>query len=196
MLEALIVGANRGVAEVVLKSLQVRPRSRFEQAILDGRAWSWASLTYDPDALDTILAVRNEDPARTLVVQSILFSSDTASEVVLWCANGDAITMAGTAVTGVLLKRESAGLVARATASADETGNGEAAIDYPGLLERFLAGANATHQLNRQGAIRLPYRHMLGADLTVAATAANVAVFGYNCCRWYPEGQFFPGTSS
>lgn len=154
----------------------LRERSPFDQAVLDGRAYAFASVTYDPDAHDTILGVLNEDTERDFHVQTILFASDTASQIQIFEAA--APTMAGTAVVGVNLNRAS-GRVAKATAKCDETGNGEQGGGYTKLLARTVVAADVLKQIDVGGAIVIPYGKMIGVDLTTAATGANCTIVGW-----------------
>ncbi len=182
MLEGIIVGPSGlvgSVAELEDHCLLAYNVSRFENALRAGRAWCWASLTYDPDAADTILALRNDAPGLTLCVKRLWFTSDTASQIQVWAANLAAIVMAGTAVVGVNARRELAGGVPPATAFADETGNGEAALVYPGLLQRRVVGANGCVEIDLEEKLALPFGHAIGIDLTTAATAANAAILGW-----------------
>ena len=173
-----IIGSTGSAANVTDGALRINPRSAFDQAVLDGRAFSFASVTYDPDALDTILGVQNDSTTHLLKITRIIATSDTASQIQVFTGSG--VTMAGTAVTGVNLNRNS-NRVAEATAKADETGNGAQAAGYVGttyaqVLQRQVA-ANTPVDLDVP--ITLPYNHMIGLDLTTAATAANVTMIGY-----------------
>ncbi len=135
------------------------------------------SQTYDPDAHDTILGVQNDDPNRDLYIERIIVSSDTASQIRVFGASG--VTMAGTAVTGVNLSRSS-GRVALATAKCDETGNGEQAGGYATALYLVdVVAVNTLKSISIDGAIRVPYNEMVGVDLTTAATAGNVTIWGW-----------------
>jgi len=158
---------------------RIRPRSEFEQAVLDGRAFSFASVTYDPDAHDTILAIQNDNKDSDFHVQRIVASSDTASQIQVFDTSG--VTMAGTAVTGVNLNRAS-GRIAQATAKADETGNGAQGAGYTGFLFAELLVANTAKTMEIGGAISIPYNHVIGVDLTTAATGAAVTIYG-----WFDE---------
>jgi len=155
---------------------RVRPRSAFDQAVIDGRAFTFASVTYDPDAHDTILAVQNDNLSSDFHVQRIVASSDTASQIQVFDTSG--VTMAGTAVTGVNLNRSS-GRVAQATAKADETGNGAQGAGYTALCFRDLLAANTAKTYEVGGAIVIPYGHVIGVDLTTAATGAAVTIIGW-----------------
>ena len=123
-----VVGQDGNAVLVDDQSLRVNIRTEFDQAVLDGRGFAWASQTYNPAAHDTILGVENNSQTHVLKIHKILISSDTASAIQVFIASGK--TMAGTAVTGVNLNRTS-GRVAEgwATAKADETGNTEQALN-------------------------------------------------------------------
>lgn len=175
--EALnVVGPSGQMADVASGAAKVRLRSRFQAALLKGDAYSWSTLTFDPDAHDTVAAVENTDPDRDLFIEAIFASSDTASQIQVFEASG--VTMAGTAVTGVNLNRAS-GRVAKAIAKADETGNNEQAGGYTKLLFRELLAANTAKRMAVEGAIVIPYGKMIGIDLTTAATGAAMTIVGW-----------------
>lgn len=169
-------GASGQLAETADNCLKVRAETDFEYAVANGLAFSWANLTYDPDANDTILGVENNSTIYDLYIEKIIVSSDTSSQMVVHTSSG--VTMAGTAITGVNLNRNSS-FVAPATAKADETGNGQAAATYSGRLLTITVLANQAVIIPVGGAIVLPYDHNIGIDLTTAATASDCTIVGY-----------------
>ncbi len=177
MLSGGTTGQNADVEDNCLK---VRFKTDFEQAVEDGLAFSWANLTYDPDAHDTILGVANTSTTLDLYIEKIIMGSDTSTQAVVHTSSG--VTMAGTAVTGVNLNRNSS-YVAPATAFCDETGNGQQAASYTGrlLAANLLAHQSVTVEVG--GAIVIPYGHNIGIDLTTAATASNMTIVGYYKAR-------------
>ena len=82
-----IVGSGSDAVDVADNAAYVNERSEFDQAVLDGRAYSWASLTYDPDAHDTILAVENNSSDYHLKIHKVIASSDTASQAQVFCSS-------------------------------------------------------------------------------------------------------------
>jgi hypothetical protein len=173
---AIIGASNSETANVADNALLVRPHSAFDQAIADGNAYSWSSLTYNYAAIDTILGVENNSTSLSLYIEDIWVNGDTATEVVIHTNSG--ITMAGTnAVVGVNLNRGSSN-VASATAYDDETGN-TASAAYTGRVGTGRIGADRTLYVHVGGAIILPYDWMIGVDLTTVGTAANVTIHGY-----------------
>jgi hypothetical protein len=173
---ACVVGSGSSTLQVEDNAALVNLTTEFDQAVAEGRAFSFGSLTYDPDAHDTIIAVQNTSTDHLFKVQKILFTSDTASLIHVFAASG--VTMTGTAVTGVNLNRSS-GRTAQATAICDETDNGEQASSYPLKFIQEQVAANTLVTLDINGGIVLPYGIMIGVDLTTAATAANGTIIGY-----------------
>ena len=171
-----VVGSGGSAVQVDDYAARVSLRSEFDQAVRDGRAFSFASVTYDPDAHDTILGVQNTSTTHLLKVQSLVFTSDTASLIQVFTATG--VTMAGTAVTGVNLNR-CTNRVAEGTAKCDETGNSEQGSSYPTKLLQKQVAANTLEVIAVNGGIVLPYGHMVGVDLTTAATAANATLLAW-----------------
>jgi hypothetical protein len=171
-----IVGPSGSTVDVKNNRVLENPKTAFQQAVDDGRAYTFASVTFDPDAHNTILGVYNTDSDQDFHVQTIFASSDTASQIQVFEAA--AVTMAGTVVPANNLNRASA-RVAKATAMANETGNAEQAGGYTKLLFRDLLVANTLKQIDVNGKIVLPVNKMIGVDLTTAATGAVVTITGW-----------------
>lgn len=172
-----IVGTSGSTVLVKGNAACVNLRSEFDQAVLDGRAYSWAGLTYDPDAHDTIIAVENNDYDHLLKIKQIIITSDAASLIQIFAASAVTMTVTG-AVVGVNLNRGS-GRLALATGGWDETGNGEQAGGYLRKFMQKQIAADTPYVIDVDGGIILPYDHMVGLDLTTAATAANGVVIGW-----------------
>jgi hypothetical protein len=164
------------VADVKASALQTRPQSDWDKAIADGDAYSRTNATYDPDAHDTILAIQNTSATRDLYIDRLWVNSDAATQFVVHTSSG--VTMAGTAVTGVNLNRGSSN-VAPATAIADETGNGQQAAAYTGRILTGFVAANGLVEIKLDGALVVPYGYTVGIDLTAAATASVMTIWGY-----------------
>jgi hypothetical protein len=176
MQSIIIRGASdSALAEVENGALKARRYGEWEKAVADGRAFSWSNATYDYTAKDTILAVENNSATHDLKIERIIITGSTATQFVVHAASG--VTMAGTAVTGVNLNRNS-GLAADATAIGDETGNaGADTYTYRLITGRF--ANNGIVDLSVDGAIVLPNDHMIGIDFTTDGTAANCTIWGY-----------------
>lgn len=172
----LIGASNSQKANVADNALLVRPYDEFEYAKANGKAYSWSSLTYDPDANDTILGVQNTSSTENLHICQITITSDAITQWVVHTSSG--VTMAGTAVTGVNLNRSSTNL-ASAIAKTDETGNTQQADGYTGRIYTGRVPANGHVLLEPNGSIILPNNWMIGVDFTAAATAGNITIIGY-----------------
>lgn len=176
-----LIGPSGSTATVANKALSVRNVSDFELAVAAGNAFSWATLTYDPDAHDTIGAVENNSSTMDLYIHEIHIQSDAASQYIVFSGTGN--TMAGTAaVVGTNLNRNS-GYVAPATAFADETANVAQAAGYITSvgykLYTGIVAADGNVVIPVDGAVILPNDHFIGVDFTTAATAGNVTIIGY-----------------
>ncbi len=174
-------GPNGSVAEVDNSRLRVNPKTEFQQAVEDGRAYSWASLDKDPDAADTMFALENNSTDYVLCIETIIISMTVAGGSVcpVFAAKGK--TMAGTtSVDGVNLNRDSGNsCVPISTAYTDETGNAEAAGSWANRLYMPQCLTSVPYTIDVGGAVRLPYDHMIGVDIIEAGTAANVTFIGY-----------------
>ena len=164
------------IAQVDNNALRTRQHNEWEQALADGRAFAWQNATYNYTGLDTILGVENNSPTRDLKIKKIFATGSTATEFIVFTISGK--TMAGTAVTGVGLNRNSNN-VAEATAKGDETGNTEQAAGYTAALISGRFAINGSVEIDVDGAIVLPQDHMIGVDFTTVGTTANVVIWGY-----------------
>ena len=172
-----IVGSGGSAVQVVENAVLVNTRSEWDQAVSDGRAFTWASLTYDPDGHDTILGVQNTSKTHLLKIKKIISTTDAAGLIQVFTSVG--ITMSGTVlVVGVNLNRSS-GRLAEATAYCDETVNAEQAGGYATKLLQKQIAADVPDVIDVDGAIVLPYSHEIGVDFTTAATAGNVTIWGW-----------------
>ena len=174
-------GADGGVAEVVDNCLVVNPKSEFQQAVEDGRAFSWASLNKDPDANDTMVGLGNSSTAHLLCIEQIIISMTVAGGSVCPVFTAGGITIAGTlAVPGLNLNRDS-GFSAAGMASCitDETGQDELGSSWPKRLYMPQVLTSVPYIIEVGGAVRLPATHMIGVDILEAGTAANVTFIGW-----------------
>lgn len=178
---AYIRGPDGSVAEVDDNRLRITEISEFQQAVADGRAFSWASLNKDPDAADTMFALENNSTDYLLCIQTIIISMTCAGGSVCPVFTASGVTMAGTtSVDGVNLNRDSgASCVPISTAYTDETGNGEAAGSWTKRLYMPQCLTSVPYIIDVGGAVRLPNDHMIGVDIIEAGTAANVTFIGY-----------------
>lgn len=167
--------SDSSIAEVDSGSLRVRPKGEWELAVAEGRAYAWSNATYDYDAIDTVIAVENNSSTQDLKIKRVLITGDTATQFIVHCASG--VTMAGTAITGVNLNRNSS-LTAAATAIGDETGN-TGSTAYLGKVATGRFANNGIVDLDFGGSVILPNDHMIGVDLTTNGTAANCTIWGY-----------------
>jgi len=141
-------------------------------AALAGLAFTWANATYDYDAADTILLVRNESRDYDLVITDIWYWSDTETEVDVQCPTAT-FTIAGTAVTGVNTNRKSS-IVAPVTAKCDETGNVKGVIVYA-----LRAAADREYHYDTRGMLILGNDQAVGVDYVTAGAEAHVTIAGY-----------------
>jgi len=171
-----VIGPSGEAVTVVDNALTVRLQSDFEKAVEDGNAYSWAALTYDIAAIDTILSVENNSATKNLHIQEIHIQSDTASQFVVHTGSGIALSGTNT-VTGVNMNRNS-GNVAPATSVDDEVTN-TASTAYTGRLYAGIVAADGNVVIPVEGAVILPNDHFVAVDLTEDAGACNVTIIGY-----------------
>ena len=134
------------------------------------RAYTWAG-SYDYDAGDTIMLVKNTSSTTNLIIEKILVSSDTTTEIVIHFPKDT--TLAGTEVTGVNLNRSSNN-TAEAIAYRDETGNTQGNI-----MGSAMVMANTTVFIPMDGAVVLGIGDEIAVDFVTAGTFGSVSIRGY-----------------
>jgi hypothetical protein len=149
----------------------ISDREVHDTSLNKGLAFNWVNVSYDYDAGDTILWLRNDSTKRPLVINKIVLWCDTATEVVIHFP--EETVPAGTEVAGVNLNRTS-GNTAEATAYSDETGNTQGAV---GARYRLPAGIPAA--LDVEGAIILGKNGEIGIDFVTDGGACLAAINGY-----------------
>ena len=139
---------------------------------LKGDTYSWSNVTYDYVAANTILGIENNSPNKYLVIDKVWLYGDVATQVKLHILSN--VTMAGTAVTGQVLNRESR-KTASATAKANETGNAVANI----IANPYIPAAGESTLVDLKGAVILGEDDMFGIDYVTEGAVANVTVLGH-----------------
>ena len=174
-------GNNAGVSDALQLQTRAVSVSAIHEASLSGQAFSWNAVTYDPDAADTALLVRNDSPTKNLVIERVYFRCDTATAFDIHIVTAS-FTIAGTlAVTGVCLNKSSP-TVADATAYGDETGNTQGDIiltGYAPLAVNAQATTSLPQDVNLAGSVILGQNQAIGVDIVTASTAVECTIVGY-----------------
>ena len=175
---AYLTDPNTGVNAAVSGDQQLLTKALIESGLrfvseATKESYAWASGTYDPDAGDTILAIKNTSNTKKLHITKVWVSCDTESRVVIHIPTSQ-VTMAGTAITGTNLNTTSAN-VADADARQDETGNTQGDIVWSGETQ----AANDSFLVDFEGALILDRNKTVGVDFVAASTAGDVTMFGY-----------------
>lgn len=178
---AYLRGPSGVIAEVDDTRLRINPKSEFDQAVEDGRAYSWASLDRVPAAGDTLFALENNSTAHLLCIEQIIISIEAAGGSVCPVFSASAKTLAGaTSVDGVNLNRDSgASCVPLSTAYTAETGQDEAAGSWPRRFYMPQCLTDVPYIIEVGGGIRLPYDHLIGVDAIANCAHANVTFIGW-----------------
>jgi len=134
------------------------------------RAYSWTT-SYNYDAGDTILLLKNTSSTLNLIIDKIMISSDTATKFIIHFPTGT--TLAGTTITGVNSNRSSNN-TPDASCYSDETGNTQGDIFGQGYVG---AGGNALLPID--GAIILGVNNEIAIDFVTAGTLGMVTIRGY-----------------
>ena len=138
-------------------------------------AYSWVIVSYDFDAGDTILLVRNDSPTLLLYIDYAWAWIKTDGAILLQHPTA-AFTGAGTAVVGANLNTLS-GVAADASAWADETGNTQGTI----LDMRYCpaAASQGVEFLAQDGLIVLGHEESLGIDAVIGGDECLAVMQGY-----------------
>ena len=169
-------GTGKGYVANVTSENKLRVYSTAEREIsyeseTNERAYSWSNATYDYDAADTILLVKNTSTDNDLVIEDMHVGGDTETEVIIHCPTCS--TPTGTAVTGVNLNRKS-NKTADATAKADETTNSQANV-----IKKILINGNNSEFIDFKGAIVLGLNDCIAVDFVTNGGACYVTIRGY-----------------
>ena len=143
-------------------------------ARVDKAAFTWTIVSYDYDAGDTILLVRNDSTTKILYIDFAWAWIKTTGAILLQHPTAS-FTIAGTAVTGVNMN--TSGGAADATAKADETGNTQGDI-LDMKMNAAAAGPGVTF-LGRDGLIALGYYDSLGIDAVAGGDECLASMHGY-----------------
>ena len=141
----------------------------------NGEAFIWTIETYNYDAADTIILVRNDHATKKLHIEHIFLHGDTETEVEIHVPT-TAFTIAGTnIVVGQGLNR-TFDLDATAYASAfdDETGNTQGDV-----IERRRIKADTDMTVDFDGALILNTNKAVGVDFVTVGGEAHVSIWGY-----------------
>jgi hypothetical protein len=157
--------------QLVVKAV-VESEIEFESRT-DGQGYSWVSGTYDPDAGDTILLVKNTSTTKVLLIDKIYISTDTETRVIVHAPTTN-VTVAGTTITGTNLNVISAN-VADATAARDETGNTQGALLWSGEVQ----ATSDPYVIDFGSALILGTNNSVGVDFVAATTACDVTIVGH-----------------
>ena len=157
-------------AQLVLTPWQIACRA--------GHGWALPNASYNPDAADTIMAVRNDNETRDFFIQSVMIGAQDFTEIVIHRITA-AYTSAGTAIVAVNMSDLNAN-ASELTAHGDETGNIQGDI-----ITKFGIGQDADQTTNDSrevvfnGGLILKPGHAIGIDAVAATTLAWASVWGY-----------------
>ena len=139
-----------------------------------GDSYSWANVTYDYAAADTILLVQNTSTTQTMHIDFFYIQGSTATEIVIHCPT-IAFVPTGTAVTGTNMNRTS-GKTASSIAKANETQNTQGAVIFRGAIA---AAPSDPYVIAMGGALILGYGQSVGVDFVTDGTAARITMIGH-----------------
>ena len=151
----------------------VDSKSEFLHASEKGDAYIWTNETYNYDAADTILSVRNDHSSMNLHITKIRLHGDTETEVEVHVPN-TTYTPTGTAVVGENLNRITR-KTAEATAICDETGQ----ATQGDVVERVRIKANTDYIIELDGALVLGHDQAVAVDYVTDGAEAHVSIWGY-----------------
>ncbi|KKM89232.1 hypothetical protein LCGC14_1250720 [marine sediment metagenome] len=140
-----------------------------------GESFIWTIETYNYDAADTILSVRNIHATKKLHIHKIILHGDTETEVEIHVPTTD-YTPTGTAVVGQGLNRTfDVDATAYATAIADETGQ----ATQGDVIERVRIKADTDMEIPFNGALILNNKKAVGVDYVTVGGEAHISIWGF-----------------
>ena len=174
-------GTGNGYAAKVDEHNRLHTKASLETALSHassqhGLAFSWNAVSADIAGGETALLVCNDDPNKYLHIDSIYCWSDVPTAIdIHFPAHA---TWAGTAITGVNLNRTS-GIVALATAIADETGQPTQGPIMTTLHTNELTGDQFNIMYDTHSAIVLGYHDSIGIDIVADSAAFECTIVGW-----------------
>jgi len=132
-------------------------------------------VSYDYDAGDTLLLVRNDSTTLMLYIEYVWVWVDCGGSVIVLQHPTATFTIAGTAVIGVNMNTAS-GVPADATAKGDETGNTQGDIID---VKLHLSSSPGVNFLQQDGVIALGHYDALGVDAVTGGDACQCVMHGY-----------------
>ena len=168
-------GTGKGFLAQVTSENKLRAYSTIEneasfESETKERCYSWTD-SYNYAANDTIIWLRNDSSTLNLLIEKIVVSSDTATQVIFHSPENTA--PAGTVVTGVNLNRSS-NHIADATCYRDETNNVRANVIANAIIQ-----ANVPAIFPVDGAIILGYLDCLAVDFVTVGALGMATIRGY-----------------
>ncbi len=144
-------------------------------AALDGRAYSFKNVTFDPDAADTIILLKNIHPTKNFHICDLALSCDAVTQWEVHIVTA-VFTQAGTLPIVPVNLNSNFGNSSSIDAFGDETANTQGALVHPHFVTTI---ANTSLQYNYNGALVIAPGHAFAVDSVLASTAAHVSVTGY-----------------
>ena len=140
-----------------------------------GEAFIWTIETYNYDAADTILSVRNIHATKQLHIEKIFLHGDTETEVEIHVPTSD-YTPTGTAVVGEGVNRKfDVDATAFATAIADEVGQ----ATQGDVIDRRRIKVDTDMEVNFNGALILPNKKAIAVDYVTVGGEAHISIWGF-----------------
>lgn len=174
------IAGTSGITAEVSKERQLLTKAMVESEFefiseLTGEAFIWTIETYNYDAADTILSVRNIHATKQLHIEKMFLYGDTQTEVEIHVPTSD-YTPTGTAVVGQGLNRRfDVDATAYATAIADETGQST----QGDVVERRRIKADTDMEVNFNGALILPNKKAVAVDFVTVGGEAHISIWGF-----------------
>jgi len=137
-------------------------------------AFSWVSGTWNPEAADTILLVKNTSSDETLHIKSIWMSTDADTLAQIHIPTSDVTVAGDTVIVGTNLNAAST-KVADASAATNETGNAQGNI----IWEQEIFALNGPTVVDFDGAIVLGQNQSIAVDYVSATAVVGVTIIGY-----------------
>ena len=138
----------------------------------NGVCFAWTA-SYNYTADDTVLLIKNTNTNLDIIIENIIFQSDTSTQVIVHYP-ATVATPTGTAITGVNMNKTS-GKTARATAIQDETTNARGDV----ISRIFVKGGEDSLFIPYQGMPIIGLNDSIAIDYVTEGGSCFVTIIGY-----------------
>ena len=178
--QANIVGSKNTADVTNNEELKVYNPSSIHKASLLGDAYAWTAVSANLATTDCLILVANTAVDRLLIINKVIFEGDIVGTMTLKISDVTGLTLAGTAITGVNLRSDSAKSAPATSFSAETASPATRVIMTWGQTLPYAGVIGIMNEINTDDAIIIGYNGAFGIDTILEPAAGfEATVFGY-----------------